>query len=259
MDIQLKRGMLDVCVLAAIKDEDSYGYQIIKDMKPYVTISESTLYPILRRLEAGALLTVHSVEHNGRLRKYYHITDAGRARIEELQEYLESIRSRISAMPADDVNRFMDYYSEMIDDRVEDGLSEEEAVADMGSPDAAVEQILEDMPLTKLVKEKIKPKHELKAWEVVLIVLGSPVWIPLLITAAVLLLTLWIVAFALLISFYAVVLSFVVAGIGGLICTIPLFVAHSPYTAVLMLGAALIGVGIAILFVVSVKPVTVGI
>ena len=173
------------------------------------------------------------------------------------QEYLESIRSRISAMPADDVNRFMDYYSEMIDDRVEDGLSEEEAVADMGSPDAAVEQILEDMPLTKLVKEKIKPKHELKAWEVVLIVLGSPVWIPLLITAAVLLLTLWIVAFALLISFYAVVLSFVVAGIGGLICTIPLFVAHSPYTAVLMLGAALIGVGIAILFVVSVKPVTV--
>lgn len=76
MDIQLKRGMLDVCVLAAIKDEDSYGYQIIKDMKPYVTISESTLYPILRRLEANAYLTVQSVEHNGRLRKYYHITDA---------------------------------------------------------------------------------------------------------------------------------------------------------------------------------------
>lgn len=175
------------------------------------------------------------------------------------QEYLEAIRSRISAMPADDVNRFMDYYSEMIDDRVEDGLSEEEAVADMGSPDAAVEQILEDMPLTKLVKEKIKPKQELKAWEVVLIVLGSPVWIPLLITALVLLLTLWIVAFALLISFYAVVLSFVAAGIGGLICAIPLFIANSPYTAVLMLGAALIGIGIAILFVVSVKPVTVGI
>ena len=62
MDIQLKRGMLDVCVLAAIKDEDSYGYQIIKDMKPFVTISESTLYPILRRLEAGAFLTVRSVE-----------------------------------------------------------------------------------------------------------------------------------------------------------------------------------------------------
>ena len=93
MDTQLKRGMLDVCVLAAIKDEDSYGYQIIKDMKPYVTISESTLYPILRRLEAGALLNVYSVEHNGRLRKYYRITDAGRARIEEFKEEWKELES----------------------------------------------------------------------------------------------------------------------------------------------------------------------
>ncbi|HIZ55380.1 MAG TPA: PadR family transcriptional regulator [Firmicutes bacterium] len=86
MDIQLKRGLLDVCVLAAIKNEDSYGYQIIKDIKPYVTISESTLYPILRRLEASEQLTVYSVEHNGRLRKYYHITQAGRDRIAAFAE-----------------------------------------------------------------------------------------------------------------------------------------------------------------------------
>ena len=81
MDVQLKRGLLDICVLAAIKDEESYGYQIVKDMKPYVDISESTLYPILRRLETAELLTVRSAEHNGRLRKYYRITDAGLARI----------------------------------------------------------------------------------------------------------------------------------------------------------------------------------
>ena len=81
MDIQLKRGLLDVCVLAAIKNEPSYGYQIIKDIKPYVDISESTLYPILRRLEASAYLQVRSAEHNGRLRKYYHITGAGLARL----------------------------------------------------------------------------------------------------------------------------------------------------------------------------------
>ena len=86
MDIQLKRGLLDVCVLAAIRTEDSYGYQIIKDIKPYVDVSESTLYPILRRLEEGRLLTVRSMEHNGRLRKYYHITDAGKARIEDFKE-----------------------------------------------------------------------------------------------------------------------------------------------------------------------------
>ena len=82
MDVQLKRGLLDVCVLAAIKNEDSYGYQIIKDIKPYVDISESTLYPILRRLETAELLTVRSAEHNGRLRKYYRITKAGLERIE---------------------------------------------------------------------------------------------------------------------------------------------------------------------------------
>ena len=86
MDIQLKRGILDVCVLAAIRDEDSYGYQIIKDMKPYVEISESTLYPILRRLEASELLTVRSAEHNGRLRKYYRITQAGLARLREFEQ-----------------------------------------------------------------------------------------------------------------------------------------------------------------------------
>lgn len=86
MDIQLKRGLLDVCVLAAIKSEDSYGYQIIKDMKPYVEISESTLYPILRRLETAKLLTVYTVEHSGRLRKYYRITRLGLKRIESFKE-----------------------------------------------------------------------------------------------------------------------------------------------------------------------------
>ena len=86
MDIQMKRGLLDVCVLAAIKNEDSYGYQIIKDIKPYIDISESTLYPILRRLETANLLTVRSAEHNGRLRKYYHIEEAGLKRIEDFKE-----------------------------------------------------------------------------------------------------------------------------------------------------------------------------
>ena len=93
MDIQLKRGLLDICVLAAIQYEDSYGYQIIKDMKPYVSISESTLYPILRRLEAAELLTVRAVEHNGRLRKYYHITEAGRQRIAAFAEEWKEIMS----------------------------------------------------------------------------------------------------------------------------------------------------------------------
>ena len=86
MDIQLKRGLLDLCVLAAIKNEDSYGYQIIKDMKPYLEMSESTLYTILKRLEATEQLTVRSAEHDGRLRKYYHITGAGLRQLEDFKE-----------------------------------------------------------------------------------------------------------------------------------------------------------------------------
>ena len=86
MDVQLKRGLLDACVLAAIKNKDSYGYQIIKDMKPYLEMSESTLYTILKRLEAARLLTVRSAEHNGRLRKYYHITRAGLDRLDAFRE-----------------------------------------------------------------------------------------------------------------------------------------------------------------------------
>lgn len=86
MDVQLKRGILDVCVLAAIKNEDSYGYKIIKDMEPYIKLSESTLYTILKRLETANMLTVRTAEHNGRLRKYYRITDKGAARIKSFKE-----------------------------------------------------------------------------------------------------------------------------------------------------------------------------
>ena len=85
MDIQLKRGLLDVCVLAAIKNEDSYGYKIIKDIRPYIELSESTLYTILKRLETAHMLTVRTAEHSGRLRKYYHITEEGLRRIEDFK------------------------------------------------------------------------------------------------------------------------------------------------------------------------------
>ena len=93
MDIQLKRGLLDVCVLAAIQDGESYGYKIIKDMKPYIELSESTLYTILKRLESARMLTVRSAEHDGRLRKYYRITDAGLRRIEDFREEWKEVVS----------------------------------------------------------------------------------------------------------------------------------------------------------------------
>jgi len=93
MDIQLKRGILDVCVLAAIKNGESYGYKIIKDMKPYIEMSESTLYTILKRLELSDMLTVRTAEHGGRLRKYYHITKEGIQRIEEFKDEWKELLS----------------------------------------------------------------------------------------------------------------------------------------------------------------------
>ena len=93
MDIQLKRGLLDVCVLVAIKNEDSYGYRILKDVKPYIEMSESTLYTILKRLELSGMLTVRTAEHGGRLRKYYHITKSGLKRIEDFKNEWREVMS----------------------------------------------------------------------------------------------------------------------------------------------------------------------
>lgn len=104
MDIQLKRGLLDVCVLAAIRGEGSYGYKIIKDVAPYVTLSESTLYTILKRLEGAGMLTVRSVEHGGRLRKYYYITQLGLDRIAEFQEDWKQILSIYRFVAKEDDN-----------------------------------------------------------------------------------------------------------------------------------------------------------
>lgn len=100
MDTQLKKGLLDVCVLSVLRKQPSYGYKIIADMAPYTAISESTLYPILKRLEGAGLVTVHSREYNGRLRKYYAVTDAGLARIDDFLEDMREVE-RICALIRD--------------------------------------------------------------------------------------------------------------------------------------------------------------
>lgn len=94
MDVQLRRGLLEVCVLKALQLEDSYGYRIIKDVSPHIKITESTLYPILKRMESAGFVTERSMEYNGRLRKYYHLTDSGGERIQAfLREWEEVMRA----------------------------------------------------------------------------------------------------------------------------------------------------------------------
>lgn len=103
MDIQLKRGLLEPCVLAVLRAEDSYGYQLVKDISQCIDISESTLYPVLKRLESMKMVAVYTVEHNGRLRKYYQITDVGEGRLrafmddwQEVRQIYDFIRSKMA-------------------------------------------------------------------------------------------------------------------------------------------------------------------
>lgn len=95
MDAQLKRGILDVCVLTVLRRGESYGYSLVRDVGEFIAISESTLYPILKRLEAGGLVTVRSAEHNGRLRRYYRITSDG---VRRIQVFLEEWKELTKAL-----------------------------------------------------------------------------------------------------------------------------------------------------------------
>lgn len=92
MDIQLKRGILEICVLKSLQKQDSYGYQIVKDLAPWVALSESTLYPILRRMESAGCIAEYPTVHNGRLRKYYHLTPVGQQRITDFLQEWESVQ-----------------------------------------------------------------------------------------------------------------------------------------------------------------------
>ncbi|MDU4891998.1 MAG: PadR family transcriptional regulator [Clostridium sp.] len=104
MDIQLKKGLLEFCVLSVLNRSDSYGYQIIKDVSSCIEISESTLYPILKRLEANEYLTTYSVEHNSRLRKYYKITEKGQLHINEFLGDWDNVMKVYNFIKGDDVN-----------------------------------------------------------------------------------------------------------------------------------------------------------
>ena len=120
------------------------------------------------------------------------------------QEFLDCLRKGLSGLPQEDIEERLTFYSEMIDDRIEEGLSEMEAVSAIGTVDAVITQVLADTPLTKLVKEKAKPKRTLRAWEIVLLVLGSPIWLSLLIAAFIITLAAYIVVWSVVITLWSI-------------------------------------------------------
>lgn len=174
------------------------------------------------------------------------------------QEFLDALRERLSGFPQNDLDERLGFYAEMIDDRMEDGLTEEEAVSAIGSVDDVVAQILRETPMTKLVKEKIKPQRRLKAWEIVLLAVGSPVWLPLLIAAFVVLLAVYVVIWSVVVSLWAVFTALAAYGVGGLAAGIIFLVTGNGLSGAFMLAAAPVCAGLAIFAFFGCKEATRG-
>lgn len=174
------------------------------------------------------------------------------------KQFLEAIRSRIKGLSESDIEKSLDYYSEMIDDRMEDGMTEEEAVAELGTVDEIVAQILNDIPLPKLVKEKVKPSRTLRAWEVILIVLGFPVWFPILIAVFSVFLSVYIALWSIDFALYAIDFAVLISGIGCLVASILLIVLGNPTQGLLIFGSGLVCIGMSILMFLLFNLITVG-
>ena len=163
------------------------------------------------------------------------------------QEFINELRIGLTGLPGSDVEEHVGFYSEMIDDRVEDGLTEEAAVAEIGPADRIVKQVLIETPLPKIIKERVTPKRGLRAWEIVLLVLGFPVWFPLLMAAIVIVLSIYIVIWAVVISLWAVFVSFAAGVFCGAAGFIFFLVTGAPVNAFVMLGAGVMLAGLTIL------------
>jgi len=163
-------------------------------------------------------------------------------------EFLTAVRSRLYGLPAEDVQRSLDYFAEMIDDHIEDGMSEAEAVAAIGTPDEAAASILGEVPLTKIVATKIKPKRNLHVWEIVLLVLFAPALFGLAIAAVALIFSAYITVFSIAIATFSCVLAFSVASIASILYAPHMIVTGSILQGLCYIGFALTFIGLAILF-----------
>lgn len=162
------------------------------------------------------------------------------------QEFLKELSDGLTGLPHDDINERLNFYAEMIDDHVEDGLSEEEAIAEIGNPEKIAIHIIEEYPISKLVKEKVRPKRSLRTWEIILLILGSPIWASLLIILFALLLVIYIVIWVLVIVLWAVFAVFIVCALACIAAGIYFIFHGEPLPGITVIGAALLLAGLAI-------------
>lgn len=161
--------------------------------------------------------------------------------------FIITLRERLKGLPSEDIDKSVDYYCELIEDRIEEGESEEEAIATLGSIDEIVQKILADTPLTKLVKTKIEHKNQTSLWVIILIILGIPVWVPIIISLAATIFALYISLWAVVIAVFAACVGIAISGIAGIVTAI-IFIAKGLFlSGVALLGSCLVLIGICIL------------
>ena len=172
------------------------------------------------------------------------------------QEFLDALELKLSGLPEHDVEERLNFYSELIDDTIEEGLSEEDAVSQIGSADEIAAQIVSDIPLAKIVNKKIKPKRRLKVWENVLLVLGSPIWLSLAAAAFAVILALYVSLWSVIISVWAVFVSLIAGTLGGIAASVIFIIQGHSLTGIATIGVGLVCAGLSILFFVLCKAAT---
>ena len=159
-------------------------------------------------------------------------------------DFILALHDKLAGLPHDEVSERLSFYSEMIQDRIEEGFSEEEAVAAVGSVDEVAEQILADIPLGKIAKERIKPKRRLHAWEIVLLAAGSPIWLSLAISAAAVVFALYVSAWAVIVSLWSVFVSLAASALGCVAIGLGNLISGSGLISLTAIGAGLFCAGL---------------
>lgn len=174
-------------------------------------------------------------------------------------EFLSALREKLSGLPASDIEERLEFYGEVIEDRIEEGLSEDLAVAQTGDPNEIAAQIIYDTPFAKIVKEKIRPKRKLSGFEVVLLILGSPIWLSLLICAFAVVLSIYICLWAVIVSLWAVFASFAGSAFGGMAAGVYFAVSGNAFSGLALIGAGLILAGLSVFTFYGCKAATKGV
>ena len=159
-------------------------------------------------------------------------------------EFLTRLALELKGLPREDAERWLEYYREMLEDSIEDGMSEEEAVASLGDPANIVKEILSQTSLTKLIKNKVSLKRKLRVWEIILICVGSPIWASLAVSVAATIFSVFVSLWAAIVSLWAAELSLAVSGVAGVLGSILSIALGRGYQGVLLLGGGLVCVGL---------------